>query len=322
MLAVLLLASGLLLVSLPSEAQHVYVWRDAAGTMNYSDSPPVGGDVGQVRKLRVHTFTATGGGSSVPSSSQSSNTVDQVKSIASGRGRDQLPSETDGGSSSGGNGGDGGLTGGGSSGGGSSIAGGSGSERAGGRLVAGNRSTSGSTTTASNAPNVAVPISTAPAPDVAVPISTAPAPDLAVPIATAPAPDLAVPISTTPATATSSATTTPSGGPPNLGVTSSSSSTWSQIAGGPGGNAQATLYWDQPKKGPNIAKSPVAGYRVYFGTNSGTYFQPFGQGVDAGKVTSYTVQGLTSGTTYYFAVTTYVGGHESPYSNQVSKDIP
>jgi len=299
----LLLASGLLIVSLPSEAQYVYVWRDAAGTVTYSDSPPVGGDVGQVRRLRVRTFTATEGGSVAPFSSVPSiNTVDQVRSIASGRARGQLPSETDGGSSSSGNSGDGGLIGGGSSGGGTSIAGGSGSEGGGGPLVG------GTTSTASSAPKLAVPISTAPAPDLAVPISTAPAPDLAVPISTASFNDT---ISTTP---------TPSGETP-VSSNPSSSSTSSQVAGGIGSSAQATLYWDEVTA-PNIAVIPVAGYRVYYGTGPGSYLQPLGQGVDAGKVTSYTVQGLTSGTRYYFAVTTYVGGSESTHSNEVFKDIP
>ena len=72
-------------------------------------------------------------------------------------------------------------------------------------------------------------------------------------------------------------------------------------------------------KAPNIAVIPNAGYRVYFGITSGSYFQPFGQGVEVGKVTSYTVKGLTPGTPYYFAVTTQVGGHESRYSNEASK---
>jgi hypothetical protein len=284
-LKVLFLASGLLLVSFPSQAQHVYVWRDADGIVNYSDSPPIGGGVGHVRKLRVRTFTAFEGSSAVPSLRPSRNEVHQAKSIASGRARDRLLSENRGETSSGGTIG----------GGGASPVGGSGSEGGGGPLAAGNNSTSGSTITASGAP------------------------DLAVPISSAPAPDLAVPISSTPTIATTSATTTPSGVTLASGGTSSSS-TWGQIAGGAGGDQQATLYWDQPK-GPNIAAIPHASYHIYYGTASGSYLQPFGQGVDAGKVTSYTVQGLTSGT-YYFAVTTHVGGRESPYSNEVVKDIP
>jgi len=296
--------------------------------MNYSDLPPVGGGVGHVRKLRIHTLTASEGSSSAPYLTQSRNEGQQAESIASGRARDRLLAENRGDTSPGGTNGGGGLAGGGSIGGGASSVGGSGSEGRGGPLAAGNGSTSGSTTTASSAPSQAVPISTAPAPDVAVPIATAPAPDLAVPISSSPAPDLAVPIASTsapdaavpiastPTTATSSATTTPSGGLPTVGA--STSSTWSQVAGGHSGDAQATLYWDEVTK-PPISKIRAAGYRVYYGTAPGTYFQPYGQGMNAGNVTSYTVQGLTRGTQYYFTVTTYVGGSESKYANEVSK---
>jgi hypothetical protein len=150
-------------------------------------------------------------------------------------------------------------------------------------------------------------------------VSTAPAPDLAVPVSTAATPDQAVPVSTVPVTATSSATTTPSAGTPATGG-SSSGGAWSQIAGGSNDTAQATLYWDEVKK-PPISKIPVAGYRVYFGEGPGAYLQPRGQGVNAGNVTSYTVQGLKNGTRYYFTVTTYVGGSESPYATEVSKVV-
>jgi len=70
-----------------------------------------------------------------------------------------------------------------------------------------------------------------------------------------------------------------------------------------------------------ISKIPVAGYRVYFGEGPGAYLQTRGQGVNAGNVTSYTVQGLKSGTRYYFTVTTYVGGSESPFAGEVSKVV-
>ena len=64
----------------------------------------------------------------------------------------------------------------------------------------------------------------------------------------------------------------------------------------------------------------VAGYRVYYGTSSRTYSQTLGSGVDIGKTTSYTVNGLTSGRTYYFAVTAYdVARNESALSGEVSK---
>ena len=316
MLRALLLASSLFLVCLPAQGDNVYVWRDANGVINYSDLPPVGGGV-QVRKLRVQDYTTLEGESVARPVTQLGNSGRQSQSVAregAGSGR---PAEIGGSSGSGGTTGAG-VASAGSSGGGSSSSGGGGHEGGSTPLAAGNSSASGSTTTASGGTGEAVALSTAPAPDRAVTISTQTAPDRAVTVSTAPAPDQAVPIST-PNTATASATTAPSG----VAATSGGgpgNSTWSQIAGGSGGEAQAqaTLYWDMVTA-PNIAKIPNAGYRVYFGTNSGSYFQPFGQGVEVGKVTSYTVQGLTPGTPYYFAVTTQVGGHESRYSNEASK---
>jgi len=71
----------------------------------------------------------------------------------------------------------------------------------------------------------------------------------------------------------------------------------------------ATLSWD-----PNTA-SDLAGYKIYFGTSSGTYGTP----IDAGTQTTYTVTGLAIGP-YYFAVTAYnTAGNESTFSNEVTK---
>lgn len=76
---------------------------------------------------------------------------------------------------------------------------------------------------------------------------------------------------------------------------------------------EITLIWD-----PN-SESDLAGYKVYFGTTSRTYGAP----IILGKVTTYTVTGLTPGVTYYFAVTAYnTAGLESGYSNEVSATIP
>jgi hypothetical protein len=354
-LRVLFLASSLLLVSPPANTQYVHVWRDADGVMNYSDSPPVGGAVGEVRKLRVRTFTAAEGSSSATSLTSSSDRDGKVGTIGSGRTRDRLASEMGRESPAGGTYGGGGVLAGGSSGGGASSAGGAGSEGGGPPAAPGPSPTSGRTTAASGAPSAGapvssastpgapIPIATAPAPDVAVPISTAPAPDRAVPVSTTPVPDRAVPVSTTPApdravpvstaptpdqavpvsttpvTATSSAATAPSGGTPSGGGPSSST-TSSPIVGGSSDTGQATLYWDAVTQ-PPISKIPVAGYRIYFGEGPGAYVQPRGQGVNAGNVTSYTVQGLKSGTRYYFTVTTYVGGSESPFANEVSRVV-
>src|ERR1700751_3673987 len=68
-----------------------------------------------------------------------------------------------------------------------------------------------------------------------------------------------------------------------------------------------SLAWD--------AESGVAGYRLHYGTASGTYTQT----VDVGDTTTATVSRLAPGSTYYFAVTAYnAAGLESLPSNQVS----
>ena len=77
--------------------------------------------------------------------------------------------------------------------------------------------------------------------------------------------------------------------------------------------AQATLAWD-----PNT-ESDLAGYRVHYGTASGSYTVH----TDVHNITSYTVTGLTAGQTYYFAATAYdASGNESGYSNPVSYAVP
>jgi Fibronectin type III domain len=69
--------------------------------------------------------------------------------------------------------------------------------------------------------------------------------------------------------------------------------------------------------------SSAAGYRVYFGTDSGSYLQNAGGGVNVGFTTSYTLTGLQSGKTYYFVVVAVdASGNESAFSNEVSKRIP
>ncbi len=77
--------------------------------------------------------------------------------------------------------------------------------------------------------------------------------------------------------------------------------------------AQATLAWD-----PNT-ESDLAGYKIHYGTASGNYTVH----TDVHNVTSYTVIGLTTGQTYYFAVSAYdASGNESSYSNEVSYSVP
>ena len=75
----------------------------------------------------------------------------------------------------------------------------------------------------------------------------------------------------------------------------------------------ATVRW-QANTEPDLQE-----YRVYTGTSSRTYGTP----VPVGKVTSYTINDLEEGITYYFAVTAVdTSGNESGFSQEVSKTIP
>jgi hypothetical protein len=70
-----------------------------------------------------------------------------------------------------------------------------------------------------------------------------------------------------------------------------------------------TLAWD-PSSSPD-----VTGYRVYYGTASGVYTAS----VPVGASASVTLPGLSSGVTYFFAVTAIsAGGLESDFSNEIS----
>lgn len=71
--------------------------------------------------------------------------------------------------------------------------------------------------------------------------------------------------------------------------------------------AQVTLVWDA-----NPPQDQVSGYKVYVGTASGNYNVRTN---DVGNVTQHTVTNLTSGQSYFFAVTAYNGaGLESDFS--------
>jgi len=73
----------------------------------------------------------------------------------------------------------------------------------------------------------------------------------------------------------------------------------------------ATLAWNP------VSDPYLGGYNVHVGTASGLYTRT----ISVGNVTSCTVDSLTTGTTYYFAVTAYNSAGESPPSNEVSKSI-
>ena len=77
---------------------------------------------------------------------------------------------------------------------------------------------------------------------------------------------------------------------------------------GPARAAQLSLTWDPS------GDSDVAGYKIYYGTQSGAYTEV----IDAGNSTTCTVPDLAVGTTYYIAATAYDSyGYESDYSNEL-----
>lgn len=88
------------------------------------------------------------------------------------------------------------------------------------------------------------------------------------------------------------------------------------------GNGSITLSWDSsapliPDPGDTEGQTALAstmGYKIYYGTVSGTYGQP----IDIGSKTTYTVSGLLHTTKYYFVVTAYNGFGESDRSNEIS----
>ena len=79
----------------------------------------------------------------------------------------------------------------------------------------------------------------------------------------------------------------------------------------------ATLAWDAPTTNADgTPLTDLAGFKIYYGASSGNY----SQNINVGNVTTYTVDNLTEGLTYYFATTAYdTAGNESKYSNEVSK---
>src|SRR5512132_2344853 len=73
-------------------------------------------------------------------------------------------------------------------------------------------------------------------------------------------------------------------------------------------SAQAALSWDYTASG-------AAGFVLYCGSVSGAYSMR----IDVGNATSYTVNGLTAGVTYYCVTTAYDAAKmESAYSAEVA----
>ncbi|MBH0197295.1 MAG: fibronectin type III domain-containing protein [Nitrospira sp.] len=65
-------------------------------------------------------------------------------------------------------------------------------------------------------------------------------------------------------------------------------------------------------------ETDLAGYKIYVGTQSGTYGSPIVLGI----ANTYQITNLTIGTTYFFSVTAYdKAGNESPHSAETSKSV-
>jgi hypothetical protein len=74
-----------------------------------------------------------------------------------------------------------------------------------------------------------------------------------------------------------------------------------------------TIAWDK-----NL-ESDIAGYKMHYGTTSGSY----DYSVDVGNYTSSAISGLAEGTTYYFAATAYnTNNIESSLSEELVHTIP
>jgi Fibronectin type III domain/Bacterial Ig domain len=85
------------------------------------------------------------------------------------------------------------------------------------------------------------------------------------------------------------------------------------IAGAAWGAQSVTLAWDAN------TETNLAGYNLYFGPQTGVYTNK----ITLGKTTTNAVNGLVSGSTYYFAVTAFnTAGAESDYSTEVSYLVP
>ena len=77
----------------------------------------------------------------------------------------------------------------------------------------------------------------------------------------------------------------------------------------------ARLSWDAS------TGTDIAGYKIYLAIASGAYGTPVA--TMPMDVTTYTVTGLATGTTYFFVVSAFnTDGTESTFSNEVSKMIP
>src|SRR5262245_11669386 len=82
---------------------------------------------------------------------------------------------------------------------------------------------------------------------------------------------------------------------------------------------QVQLAWDAPVQANGTPVSNLAGYKLYYGSQSGQYSTT----IFVGLTTTYTVTNLSAGQTYYFAVKDFnSSGTESAFSNEVSGTPP
>lgn len=86
------------------------------------------------------------------------------------------------------------------------------------------------------------------------------------------------------------------------------------------GTGIATLSWGAPTTNTDGSMlTDLAGYRIHYGVTRDNLSTI----IEVGNSTSYQINNLIAGDTYYFAVTAYTTtGVESAYSNEVSKRIP
>src|SRR5262247_398781 len=91
------------------------------------------------------------------------------------------------------------------------------------------------------------------------------------------------------------------------------------FAATPAQAAQVQLTWDAPLQANGTPVPNLAGYKLYYGSQSGQYKTM----IPVGMTTTYTVTNLPAGQTYYFAATAYdSAGTESDLSNEVSVTLP
>src|SRR5262245_40468653 len=83
------------------------------------------------------------------------------------------------------------------------------------------------------------------------------------------------------------------------------------FAATPAPAAQVQLAWDALRQADGTPIPNLAGYKLYYGSQSGQYQTT----VSVGLTTTYTVTNVTAGQTYYFAVTAYdTANKESAFS--------